>query len=232
MSNYENHCARRKDYVLNRNTILTVAYNDVIWIVKLYRSHLNDFRQHHIFSETRFVKDVFMKKSITAFGITSLFFSSAYAAIEGETSTITFEGKIVEVTCSVDNSSDGILVDLGTIAANSFSAENDTSLGQDFAIQLKDCSPGAYQQAKVTFRGETARSSSTELKVTGGATNLGLQILEAGTPVAIDGSGSSDPKTLAPGTNIFDFTARYIALDSVVDAGDANSTVNFTVEYQ
>lgn len=172
-----------------------------------------------------------MKKIALTLGITTLLCSSVYASVEGETSTIEFTGKIVESTCSLETGSQGQNVELGTISANTFAAANAFSLEKDFTIELNDCSTSAYSNAKITFRGDTI-NGNTQLNVTGGATNIGLQILENGTPLALDGTSSSAQKTLTNGTNVFDFTTRYISLDNTVGVGDAKANVQFTVEYE
>ncbi|EPS0499543.1 fimbrial protein [Escherichia coli] len=171
-----------------------------------------------------------MKIKLTILVISALSLPVSHAAVEGERSTLSFTGKIVESTCSLDTSSDKQNIDLGTISANVFNGSNTFSEQQAFTIQLNDCSTSAYSNATLTFRGDTI-NSNTELNVTGGATNLGLQILENGTPLAMDGSSSTADKALVNGTNIFDLTTRYIALDNTVGVGAANASVNFMVEY-
>ncbi|MEP9266185.1 fimbrial protein [Enterobacter asburiae] len=170
-----------------------------------------------------------MKQLYLGIAITSVLLSPAYAVVEGETSTIHFTGKIVESTCSLNNP-EGQHIDLGTISASTFHQANITSQEKEFSIQLDDCDPTTYTNARITFQGDTV-NGNTQLNVTGGATNLGLQILEGSTPLALDGSSSSASKTLGPGTNTFDFKTRYISLDNTVGAGDANANVKFTVEY-
>ncbi|KGB01126.1 fimbrial family protein [Enterobacteriaceae bacterium ATCC 29904] len=171
-----------------------------------------------------------MKIKFTVLVVGALFLPVSHAAVEGERSTLQFTGKIVESTCSLDTSSDKQRIDLGTVSANVFKGANSHSEQQAFTIELNDCSTSAYSNATLTFRGDTI-NSNTELNVTGGATNLGLQILENGTPLAMDGSSSTADKTLVNGTNIFDLTTRYIALDNTVGVGAANASVNFMVEY-
>lgn len=172
-----------------------------------------------------------MKKAALALALFPFLLSAANAAVEGETSTINFTGKIVESTCTLDTGSKNQDIGLGTIASNTFVNADTTSLETKFKIELKDCS-AAYENAKITFRGDTMPGNSTRLNVTGGATNLGIEILENDTPLDLDGSTSSDAKTLGSGTNTFNFAARYISTGSVVEPGDANANVNFTVEYQ
>lgn len=173
-----------------------------------------------------------MKKLALALTVFPFLLSTANAEIvEGETSTIHFTGKIVESTCTLNTGSKGQDIGLGTIASNTFLTPGTTSLETKFTIELEDCST-AYENAKIKFRGDTMPGNSTRLNVNGGATNVGIEILENNAPLDLDGSSSSGDKVLGSGTNIFNFAARYVSTGSVVGVGEANANVNFTVEYE
>lgn len=173
-----------------------------------------------------------MKKAALALALFPFLLSAANAAVEGETSTINFTGKIVESTCTLDEASKGQHVDLGTVSANAFSAENTTNEGTHFSIGLADCSTDTYYKAKIKYHGDTVVGKNQVLSVTGGATNIGLQILYRDTPLELDGTESTSTIPLNDGPNRIWFLARYISLDNVVGVGDANANVNFTVSYE
>lgn len=163
--------------------------------------------------------------------LSSLFFISTAGAapIEGDTSTVNFTGKITEATCALSTYSDNQSVDLGSVAANIFKEAGDTSKAKDFAIHVTDCDTNIAVNASVLFSGETA--TQTALNVTGGATNIGIEILQDGTPLALDGTSPSTAQPLEDGDNALTFAARYVALSDGVTSGDANATAFFTLYY-
>lgn len=170
------------------------------------------------------------RKTIAALS-SLLFIGSAVAApIEGDTSTVNFTGKITEATCALSTTSDDQSVDLGSVAANIFKEAGDTSKAKDFAIHVTDCDTNVAENASVIFSGETA--SQTALNVTGGATNVGIEILQDGSPLALDGTTPSAGQALDDGDNALIFAARYVALSDGVTSGDANATAFFTLYYE
>lgn len=120
-------------------------------------------------------------------------------SIEGDTSTINFTGIITEPTCALSPSSDDQSVDLGSVAANIFKSAGDASKAKDFSIAVTDCDTNIAANASVIFSGET--SSPTALTVNGGATNVGIEILQDGTPLVLDGATASASQILNDGNN-------------------------------
>ena len=169
-------------------------------------------------------------KLISALVPAVLMMSSSAFAAEGETSTVVFNGEIVESTCALVAGSKDQVVELGSVYANAFTATGGTSLPKAFTINLIDCDVKSATTATVTFSGDTALA--TALNVTGGAKDVGLQILQNGTPLTLDGSTASVAQTLVDGENALEFSARYVALQNTVTAGKADAVANFTMNYQ
>jgi major type 1 subunit fimbrin (pilin) len=183
-----------------------------------------------IFFET---KDISMKKIFAVASISTMIMVSPYtfAANEGETSTVTFTGSIKENTCVLANGSLGQVVQLGDVESSVFASAGSASQPVNFTIALEQCDSA---NASITFSGTTA--TDEVLSVTGSGTvasGLGIQILENGTPLKVDGSAASAIKAVGAGSaDEFNFSARYFALDNSVSAGEANATAQFTVKYQ
>ena len=176
-------------------------------------------------------KDLPMKKFLSIVTLPALLMASTStfaATSEGETSTISFYGTIKENTCVLDGDSLAKEIDLGTVESSVLAQPGRASLPTSFTISLKDCQAAS---ASLTFSGDTANDET--LSVTGGATGVGIQILEKGVPLKVDGSASSAIKAVGPtSTNDFTFAARYIALSDTIKTGNANATAQFTVKYQ
>lgn len=151
--------------------------------------------------------------------------SSAFAA-QGETSEVRFTGEIKENTCVLDTGSKNLPVELGVVESSVLSEQGKSSQPKPFTITLKDCD---LSNASVTFSGET--ENETALKVNGGATGVGIQILENGNLLSVDGSKASAKKDTGSGTATFDFAARYIALKNGITGGTADAVAKYTVNY-
>lgn len=157
--------------------------------------------------------------------------ASAFAAVEGETSTIQFTGAIKENTCTLDQDSMNQKINLNTVETSVFqNGQGAASQPTNFTIALKDC---ASSTAAIFFSGDHA--TDEVLKVTGGAEGVGIQILEGTKVLKVDGSGASSPKEVTPNDAAeWSFGARYVALGSASDIkpGEANATAQFTVNYK
>lgn len=174
-----------------------------------------------------------MEMKLTAAALTALFFaSSASAAIEGESSTVRFTGEITQATCSLATDSIDKPVELGSVASSTFHRQGDVSTSRDFAINLIECDTEVAKKVSLTFHGDTA--SDTALNTSAVATTkVGIQILQDGAPLTLDGSTPTTPQTLTDGdNNSLPFAARYVALDDNVAAGEANATAFFTLHYE
>lgn len=172
------------------------------------------------------MNNFFSAVAIPALVMTSV---SAFASTnEGETSTVIFKGSIKENTCVLANDSIAQIVELGDVESSVLAKTGRASQPTNFTISLNECDSAS---ASVTFSGDTANEEA--LNVTGGASGVGIQILEGGIPLKVDGSASSIVKQVGDeNANDFTFAARYIALNDSINAGVANATVQFTVKYE
>lgn len=175
-----------------------------------------------------------MKNKLLAVAIPAIFMTaSAFAEIEGETSTIQFTGNITQATCSLDGESKGQSVQMGEVASNTFGGAGGVSNTKDFSIKLTGCDLDVATQASITFTGDTVNNDTTTLATSAlDTTNVGIQILQNGVPLALDGSAASSAEELNADETDLKFAARYVALADDVSAGEANATASFTVNYE
>lgn len=146
--------------------------------------------------------------------------------------TVNFTGEIIDSACTVDiGSNNTMVVDLGKVAKTAFTGVGSTASATKFTLVLKDC-PATVSSAKVKFDGTGYANDNTVLALTPGATTatgVAIQLSDAANVLPLATSSASYPLS-STGVNNLDFFARYIAKGTVV-AGLANSTANFTVNY-
>lgn len=160
--------------------------------------------------------------------------ASVWAANTNGNGTVNFTGEIVDKGCDIDSGSQNQSVDMGSVWAKTFTTAGDTSLGKDFTIKLINCPTEVTTNgATLRFDGVAASADNKILKLddTSVATGVGIQIKDdAGNIVPL--FADSKVYTLVEGTNELKFTARYISTAATVTAGAANSSTQFTVNYQ
>lgn len=148
--------------------------------------------------------------------------------------TLKFTGSLVNAPCTVEQSSEGMVVDLQQYRVADFQNIGDVSAAKQFEIKLGNCAVDTYKKAQVTFNGLTAEGNPHVLAVAAGASSargIGLQILHAGKPVFVDNSAPSESTSLNPGETKLFFQAQYISTDAEVKPGKANASADFTVTY-
>src|SRR5688572_23428653 len=102
----------------------------------------------------------------------------SHTVVHAADGTINFTGQIVATTCDVNGGSNATIdVDLGTVAATSFTAVGDTSSPTAFTISLTNCPP-TFNAAAVKFDGTADAADNQLLEVTGGATGVGIEIAD------------------------------------------------------
>ncbi len=150
--------------------------------------------------------------------------------------TVHFKGEVVNAACAVDAGSVDQTVQLGQVKAATLSEAGKTSSAVGFNIQLNDCDTTVATKAAIAFSGVVVNADNPtalalESSSAGGATNVGVQVLDsAGKAVQFDGSPST-AATLTDGTNTLPFQARYIATGAATP-GTANANANFKVQYE
>ena len=179
-------------------------------------------------------------------------FAGAPAPATVDGGKINFTGSIVAAPCAVDNDSGGQIIRLGQVAANKLVGAGSTSASVPFAIKLTGCDLSAkdasdatksasYTKASITFSGNTVSGNTKALALSGNmggetvAQNVGIQILQNGTAVAVDGSTATAQSKIHAGQNEIPFSANYVQVGAESDevvAGLANASVNFMVSYE
>ncbi|NVZ55833.1 fimbrial protein [Pseudomonas edaphica] len=147
---------------------------------------------------------------------------------------LSVQGAIADNGCVVSADSKNMTVPMGDIALKQFYA-NDVAFGKtQFVIKLENCGVLA-SGVKVTFQGAANSENSELLELTqesDTAPGLAIEILDANNARLPINTKMATAIVIKPSTsNNLVFYAQYRAVD-VVDAGVANATANFILEYQ
>ncbi|EGX6615250.1 type 1 fimbrial protein [Salmonella enterica subsp. enterica serovar Carswell] len=185
-------------------------------------------------------------KSFAA-GLLALSATSAWAT-DG---TIEFTGKILNSTCQFANG-DTINIELGHYAAAQFKTIGDQSPIIPVDIPLKNCPVAMWQHVNgktdnsfqvwlETRNGGTVPGNDDLIAVTGmdtAATGVGIRIDRASSGEQMGINKLSDPQiSFTPksdGTAVIDLQAYYVstAASSAITPGEANATVDVTIDYR
>lgn len=154
--------------------------------------------------------------------------------VQAADGTIHFTGSISDQTCTVDSRSQGLNVDLGTVAQASLNgAAGIKASPTRFTLLLNAC-PDTVTGASVKFDGTPDQLNTTLLALdddTDAATGVGIEIANPdGSAIPLH-SASSD-YTLTEGDNTLSFLARYVSTGAAVTPGKANGTSEFTINYK
>ncbi|WP_322059344.1 fimbrial protein [Paraburkholderia sp. J63] len=145
---------------------------------------------------------------------------------------LNFTGTILQPSCEIDSSTANQTVPLGSAPIMNFASVGSTSNPAAFNLSLVNCAAGTSVTMTVTGTMDTVASV---LKNTGSATQVGVQILRAGSV----GSTTGTPVTLNSAVNLgavngtnamtVPFVAQFYRLGTLT-AGtvSATATVNFT----
>lgn len=185
------------------------------------------------------------KFNIIATAVFGLTFSAAVLAADATGSsnetlltgsgagTVNFKGKIIDAACNVSiKGSSNSTVELGTWPTSTFKATGDTTTPQPFEISVDNCVAGNY---KFNFIGTSDAVNNKLLKVSG-ATGVGIAIANADSiknTVAINTNAGTDSNAnlkLTSTTGSLPLQAFYQSTTSTVTAGEANATVNLTLQ--
>ncbi|KJV44918.1 hypothetical protein VH86_23405 [Pantoea sp. BL1] len=170
-----------------------------------------------------------MKTNILALAVIASLFAASAQAADG---TINFVGSITDDTCDISAASKTQNVLLGNIGSDSFTAPGTVSAATGFTVVMSNC-PATHTNLHVKFDGTPDGGNPAVLALTNTGTQakgVGIQLRDA------DGSvlplfTDSKPVAINAGNASLNFSAAYISTAATVTAGDANSTVNFTVNY-
>ncbi|KVC73062.1 hypothetical protein WJ47_28525 [Burkholderia ubonensis] len=159
---------------------------------------------------------------VAAFGSTSAL------AADG---TVNFHGKIVATTCKVNNAN--IQVPLGAIGVEQLAEAGRESRRVPFQIELNECND-QLSGVRAQFEGVSHNDDPTLLAIGSGkddAKGVGIQLMdEGGAQIGIN--SETDTFQLTPGSNVLTFNANYVSTSNDVEAGAANGTASFTLNYR
>lgn len=184
---------------------------------------------------------------IAGFGVAALAPHAARAA----TNQITFNGKVLNSTCSINVAGSGSnagSVTLPDVAASAFTAVGSKAGATPFTLSLTGCptTPASVQvgaQFYSATNADTTTNNGTLLNSTGAtyATGVDVQLLDsAGAPVTITtaapaaGSNANltDATTLTSSSATLNYSAQYYATSATVGAGLVSTNVNYVINYQ
>ncbi|EMG7385716.1 fimbrial protein [Salmonella enterica] len=180
-----------------------------------------------------------MNKFNVIWGVIAVISSAGAMAFDG---TITFNGKVVDQSCSVDTAGKNLTVTLPTVAASSLDLASKTTGMTPFYIKLTGCGVGPNQSKKVKLffdNSATVDANTGNLMNTASGTkaeNVQIQLMNADAATAInlnkDFAGQSVKVTdiTAPDVTLR-YNAQYFAT-ATATAGDVKTTVNYTIAYE
>lgn len=162
----------------------------------------------------------------------SLLFTTKGSAYD---TLVHINARVTGNTCTVETNSKRITVKLGQIATKDFISTTITQQRTPvipFSIKLVDCQPEA-SVVKVSFNGRADPIDNALLAIDAtGAKGVAISIMD-NSGASIDINDKSQSYTLLPNQdNTLQFYARYVATQLPVQAGSANATATFLLEYQ
>ncbi|HEB9031356.1 TPA: fimbrial protein, partial [Escherichia coli] len=178
-----------------------------------------------------------MRKIQFILGMLAAASSSATLAYDG---TITFNGKVVDQTCSVTTGSKNLTVTLPAVSSNSLTSNGKVAGLTPFTISLEGCTSPASagaENVKAYFEpNATTDYDSHNLKIasgSGNATNVQIQLLNADgvTPIKLGQDATGQNVTAVQIDNAamkLRYNAQYYAT-APATAGDVSATVNYTI---
>lgn len=152
--------------------------------------------------------------------------------------TVHFTGELVNAACAVSSDSENQTVELGQYRTSRLAVAGDKTTPVPFQIKLVDCDPAVQATAAVAFYGQTVSQNANLLSVSAGGTNataaknVGIEVSDdASNILGFSGADFSTTKKLNEGTNVLNFTARYVATGASTP-GIANADSTFVVKYE
>lgn len=146
--------------------------------------------------------------------------------------TLNLTGSIRDSTCALSQDSKDFTVSLGSISRKQFSLKGDVAQSKDFGIKLENCGKDV-KSVRVTFSGTPDADDATALALEpGGATGIGVQILDGNmNPIKLTEASLPYPLTANASTVTLNFNARYITTHPPVSNGPANASGTFVFNY-
>lgn len=158
--------------------------------------------------------------------------NSAFA----EDGTITFTGNITSQTCTINGngtSQNNFTVSLPPVNASVLATDGQTAGRTPFSINLTGCT-GEGQVYTYFQPGDTTDLQSGNLKVTGGAQNVQVSLLNSDFSKIKTGADAatqnSKPVAITAGGATLSYFAEYVAMGEA-KPGAVNSSVLYTLAY-
>ncbi len=151
-----------------------------------------------------------------------------------QNNVITFKGQVDDVTCTVtvNGTESTPIILLQTAKTSNLAAAGNTAMPTEFNLQLTDC--GAAKTATAQLVGNNVTTNGN-LKNTGTAANVSIQILDKGTPIKFVGNTAVEAgkdTALASGSGTIPLVAQYYAETTGVTAGTVQATMQYAVTYK
>ncbi|ABE37014.1 fimbrial family protein [Paraburkholderia xenovorans LB400] len=152
--------------------------------------------------------------------------------------TITIDGEIVDVTCTVSVNGGGSanIVTLPTVSKSQLPAAGATAGATDLTIGLSAC-PASYASARPFFEGGANVAPNFNLvnQASSPAANVQIQLTyEDGTQLQVGNAASQQAAAATPingGTATLHYSTQYYAAGAAAGAGDVQGTVTFAMNY-
>ncbi|CBY80514.1 fimbrial protein [Haemophilus influenzae] len=204
-----------------------------------------------------------MKKQLLSAALVAVF--SGALAINANAATngkITFQGKVVEQTCQINDNDQNQIVKLNPVARNVFTNKADVAMPTPFSIVLKDCTTGTRTHAKKVKAGFSSvanvdATNAYTLKnktASNYASNVHIQLFNKNGTSAISpmkysnaANNTTNPATVThslddngefkeigtTSTPALQYIAKYYATtNGGVTAGEVETSVDFELVYE
>jgi len=174
------------------------------------------------------------------FALCAALAASPLLAFAQSANTITFQGEVSDQTCAVTvngNASSPVVL-LPTVANAAFATSGATAGLTSFTVGLSNCTVNAAAARNVDVKFVGGNLTSTgNLRNTGTATNVSLQLLDPATPAApfnLSGGFAAPGLVIASGADAatHDFAVRYYAEATPVSPGTVIGAVQYAVAYR
>lgn len=186
------------------------------------------------------------KKIVSKLCLVGLLVSSFSASALLDTSgKVLFQGYIYSATCEVDINGQGpnsAIIEMGRYSTSEFGGTNSEVGGSGGKGQIKISLINCPDKGTLTvkFSGKPDANNSEILSLLGdsSAGGVGIHLYKAGdlsTPLTIDGSKTltyniGDEENQTPDLHV-NLVAKYVATQDKVTAGDGNSEMDYTIQY-
>lgn len=170
----------------------------------------------------------FKKAGVAAF-ISSALMAASVNAFAADTIQVTVDGDIVETTCTIDQKTDGVAIDLGKVLVADFPGVGEAGASKDVSLDFTGCADGI--KPVVSAQGEVNPDNDQAYKNTADATGVGVQLKSDAT--VLDAAGlNTVPVTIASGEGSMPLTASMIQTTATAPStGHVNSVVTLNVVY-